>query len=204
MLKKQLFAIILALSAACPAANAWADLIDTASAAEQQHRSSQDDEDSNRRRLEQFRSAQLSLNGIIAIAEQLHPGSRTASVNFEPSPSPAYRVLTVKNNEAWDNVIDANTGAVAGAETALSLSELDGEDRSKVVAFKSIRQELSDAVHVAEKAASGKALGAGLVRQEDRLNFVVVVVSGDSLKEVLLEPPKGRGRGSDKYRLTQP
>jgi hypothetical protein len=59
-------------------------------------------------------------------------------------------------------------------------------------------------VHVAEKAASGKALGAGLVRQEDRLNFVVVVVSGDSLKEVLLEPPKGRGRGSDKYRLTQP
>jgi hypothetical protein len=38
----------------------------------------------------------------------------------------------------------------------------------------------------------------------DRLNFVVVVVSGDSLEEVLLEPPKGRGRGSDKYRLSQP
>jgi hypothetical protein len=63
---------------------------------------------------------------------------------------------------------------------------------------------LSDAVHVAEKAASGKALGAGLVKQEGRLNFVVVVVSGDSLEEVLLEPPKGRGQGSDKYRLSQP
>ncbi len=204
MPKKQLFAIILALSAACPAANARADVAGIASAAEQPHRSAQDDEDSNRRRLEQFRAAQLSLDGIIAIAEQLHPGSRTASASFEPSPSPGYRVLTVKNNQAWENVIDANTGAVAGAETALSLSELDGEDRSKIVALRSIRQELSDAVHVAEKAASGKALGAGLVRQEGRLNFVVVVVSGDSLEEVLLEPPKGRGRGSDKYRLSQP
>jgi uncharacterized membrane protein YkoI len=110
----------------------------------------------------------------------------------------------VKNNEAWENVIDANTGAVAGAETALSLSELDGEDRSKIIALRSIKQELSEAVHVAEKAASGKALGAGLVKQEGRLNFVVVVLSGDDLEEVLLEPPKERDRGSDNYRLTQP
>ena len=204
MPKKQLFAIILALSAACPTANARADLAGIASAAEQPRRSAQDDEDFNRPRLEQFRAAQLSLNGIIAIAEQLHPGSRTASASFEPSPSPGYRVLTVKNNDAWENVIDANTGVVAGAETALSLSELDGEDRSKIIALRSIRQELSDAVHVAEKAASGKALGAGLVKQEGRLNFVVVVLSGDNLEEVLLEPPKGRGRGSDNYRLSQP
>ncbi len=204
MPKKQLFAIILALSAACPAARARADLAGIASAAEQPHQSAQDDEDSNRRRLEQFRAAQLSLNRIIAIAEQLHPGSRTASASFEPSPSPGYRVLTVENNAAWENVIDAHTGAVAGAETALPLSKLDADDRSKIVALRSIGQELADAVHIAEKAASGKALGAGLVRQEGRLNFVVVVVSGDNLKEVLLEPPKGRGRGSDKYRLSRP
>jgi uncharacterized membrane protein YkoI len=204
MPKKPLFAIILALSAAFPTANARADLTATASAAEQQHGSSQNGEDSNRRRLEQFRAAQLSLSGVIAIAEQLHPGSRAASASFEPSPSPGYRVLTVKNNEAWENVIDANTGGVAHAEKSLFLSDLNGEDRSKVVALRSVRQELSDAVHVAEKAASGKALGAGLVRQEGRLNFVVVVVSGDSLEEVLLEPPKGRDRGADKYRVSQP
>jgi len=36
------------------------------------------------------------------------------------------------------------------------------------------------------------------------LNFVIVVLSGDSLKEVMLEPPKAGRRGSDKYRLNQP
>jgi hypothetical protein len=42
------------------------------------------------------------------------------------------------------------------------------------------------------------------VRQDGRLNFVIVVMSGDSLKEVMLEPPKAGRRGSDKYRLNQP
>ncbi len=59
-------------------------------------------------------------------------------------------------------------------------------------------------MRVAEKAGSGKALGGGLVRLNGRLNFVVVVVSGDSLKEVMLEPPKAGRRGSDNYRLNQP
>ena len=59
-------------------------------------------------------------------------------------------------------------------------------------------------LRVAEKAGSGKALGGGLVQQDGRLNFVIVVLSGDSLKEVMLEPPKAGRRGSDKYRLNQP
>ena len=204
MPKKQLFAVILALSVACSAANARADLTGITTAAEEQHGSSRDDQDSNRPLLEQFRAAQLSLADAITIAEQLHRGSRTASVSFELSASPGYRVLTVKNNETWENIIDANTGSAAGPETTLSLSELDDEDRSKIIALRSVRQELSDAVRVAEKAASGKALGGGLLKEDGRLNFVIVVVSGDSLREVRLEPPKARRRGSDNYRLSQP
>jgi len=204
MSKRQLFAVILALSIACSAANARADLTGGTAAAEEQHAPSQDDEETNRRLLDQFRAAQLSLPEAIKIAEHLHPGSRTASVSFERSALPGYRVLTVKENETWEDVIDANSGKAATPETTLSLSELDDEDRSNLLALRSVKQELSDAVRVAEKAGSGKALGGGLVQQDGRLNFVIVVLSGDSLKEVMLEPPKAGRRGSDKYRLNQP
>lgn len=204
MSKKQLSAVILALSATFLAANARADLKASTTTTEEQRGSSQDEEESNRRLLERFRAAKLSLAEVIAIAEQLHPGSRTASVSFEPSAAPGYRVLTVKNNDAWEDVIDADTGSAAAPETTLSLGELDDEDRNNLIALRSIRQELSDAVRVAEKATSGKALGGGLLQQDGRLNFVIVVASGDDLKEVMLEAPKAGRRGSDKYRLTQP
>jgi hypothetical protein len=48
----------------------------------------------------------------------------------------------------------------------------------------------SDAVRVAEKAAEGNALAGRLVKQNGKLNFVVIVASGGHLKEVMLEPPK--------------
>lgn len=204
MSKQHLFAVLLAVSTTFPAATARADLKASTAAIEEQHGSSQDQEEANRRLLERFRAAKLSLADAIAIGEQLHPGSRTASVSFELSASPSYRVLTVKNNETWEDVIDANTGTAAAPETSLSLSELDDEDRSNLIALRAIRQELSDAVRVAEKATSGKALGGGLLQQGGRLNFVIVVASGDDLMEVMLEPPKAGRRGSDRYRLNQP
>jgi hypothetical protein len=79
---------------------------------------------------------------------------------------------------------------VSQREIASSLKELDREDLANVVALKWIKHELSDAVRVAEKAAEGKALAGGLMKQDGKLNFVVVVAAGDRLKEVLLEPPK--------------
>jgi uncharacterized membrane protein YkoI len=141
MSKKHLLAVILALSALCSTANARPDLTGGTTAAEEQRASSQDDVDSNRRLLDQFRAAQLSLPEAIKIAEHLHPGSRTASVSFERSASPGYRVLTVKENETWEDVIDANSGKAAGPETTLSLSELDDEDRSNLLALRSVKQE---------------------------------------------------------------
>ena len=188
MFKKGLFAIGLALSTAFPAECVRA-------AGDDRPDSSQKSVNADLALLDQFRVVQLSLADAIAISEQLHQGSRSASVKFELSASPCFKVLTVRNNEAWEDIIDANTGhATAGA--TLSLSELSDEDRSNIVELRSVRQELSDAVRVAEKATSGKAMGGGLVKQNGRLNFVVVVLSGDSLKEVMLEPPRtSRSRG---------
>jgi hypothetical protein len=54
-----------------------------------------------------------------------------------------------------------------------------------------------------EKAASGKALGGGLMHEVGKLNFVVVVVSDDRLKQVMLEPTGIGRQGSASRRLKQ-
>ncbi|MBR0825703.1 PepSY domain-containing protein [Bradyrhizobium manausense] len=192
MSKKCLFALML-WSAALVATGAVADVSHTPPDA-----TAQGDTEGKaiRRVLEQFRTTQVPLSRAMSIAEQLHEGSKTADVSFEVSSPPVYRVRTVKNERVWENVIDANTGRVTDKEVMSSLKELDREDLSKIIALKWIKQELADAVRVAEKAADGSALAGGLVKQDGKLNFVIVVASGDRLKEVMLEPPKVGGQGS--------
>ena len=202
MSKKHLFAIVLFLSATFAAPRAIADVSERSADVQDRGGTTQGDtnEEAIRRLLEQFRAAQLSLSWAMAIAEKLHRGSRTVTIDFEMSSSPGYRVTTVKNSDIWQNFIDANTGSVKGAEVASSLQDLEGDDRVNITALKSVKQELSDAVRVAEKAASGTALGGGLMKQDGKLNFVVVIVSGDGLKEVMLEPPRVGGQGLAAHR----
>jgi uncharacterized membrane protein YkoI len=196
MPKKRLFALIV-WSAALAATGAMADTqvpVD----AERERATAQTDVDAAaiRRVLEQFRTTRVPLGQAMATAERLHKGSRAADISFEISGQPIYRVRTVKNERVWEIVIDAKTGSVSQAEIASSLKELDREDLANIIALKWIKQELSDAVRVAEKTAAGNALAGGLMKQDGKLNFVVVVASGDHLKEVLLEPPKVERQGA--------
>ena len=140
--------------------------------------------------LTEFHTVRVPLSRAMAIAERLHEGSKTADISFESDGSPVYRVRTIRNEQVWENAIDANSGGIAGKEVTSSLRELGREDLANMIALKWVKQELSDAVQVAERAAAGSALAGGLVRQDGRLNFVVVVAAGDDLKEVMLEPPK--------------
>ncbi|TYL84723.1 peptidase [Bradyrhizobium cytisi] len=191
MPKIQLLALLFC-SAVATGTGAMADITRAPSDAAQQSAAALDDVDEATMRhvLEQFRATRVPLDQAMTIAERLHDGSRTADVNFEISSPPVYRVRTVKNEHIYENVIDASTGSVSQREVASSLKELDREDLANVIALKWIKQELSDAVRIAEKAAEGKALAGGLMKQDGKLNFVVVVATGDRLKEVLLEPPK--------------
>lgn len=151
------------------------------------------------REIAAFRAAQLSLRQAMRIAEKRHSGSRTADISFDAAAgSPVYRVKTVQDNRLWEHTIDARTGDV-GAETASHLSDLNSDDRSNLIALRAIRQELSDAVVIAEQIASGKAIGGGLMEENGKLNFVIVVVSGGSdLKQVVLEPPQARSKGTNR------
>ncbi len=147
------------------------------------------------REIERFRSSSISISQAMAIAEARHAGATTADVSFDGgSGVPVYRVKILHNDRIWRSTINATTGELMGGEAALPLAELDHDDRSNLAALGSITHSLTDAVRVAEKAASGKAISGGLVREGGRLNFAIVVISGDDLKEVLLEPPGVRGK----------
>lgn len=147
------------------------------------------------REIERFRSSSISISQAMAIAEARHAGATTADVSFDGgSGVPVYRVKTLHNDRIWRHTINATTGELVGGEAALPLAELDLEDRDNLAALGSIRHRLADAVRVAEHAASGKAISGGLVRERGRLNFAIVVISGDDLKEVILEPPGARGK----------
>jgi hypothetical protein len=111
--------------------------------------------ESDQRFLAAFRDAPLSLSQAIAIAERLHMGSRTAVISFDTSYKPFYRVTTVKDKEIWESVVDVHTGRTVEPETSRNLNELDREERDNINALRSIKQELSDAVSIAEKAAAG-------------------------------------------------
>ena len=81
-----------------------------------------------------------------------------------------------------------------GGKHALFVEELEAQDRRNLLAFRAVRQKLSDAVVVAERSTRGKAISGGLMNEDGTLYFVVVVDTADGLKQVLLEPPRVRGR----------
>ena len=197
MSKKKLLAIIV-WSARLAATGAIADVTHTPLDAANRDVAAQRDAEqvATHRLLEQFRAIKIPLSQAIAIAEHLHDGSRTTDASFEIYGPAIYRVRTVRNERIWENVIDANTGSVTEKEISSSLRELDREDLRNIIALKSVKQELSDAVRIAEKAAAGSALAGGLMKQDGKFNFVVVIATGDRLKEVMLEPPRTGKQGA--------
>jgi uncharacterized membrane protein YkoI len=148
------------------------------------------------RELELFRSAQVSLRQALLIAERLHTGSRVVDISFDgESNPPVYRVKNIQKNQIWENAIDARTGSSnTGGEHALSVKDLEAGDRRNLVALGAVRQNLSDAIVVAERSTRGKAISGGLMNEDGTLHFVVVVDTADGLKQVLLEPPQVRDR----------
>lgn len=188
----RMLAALVLLSSILASSDAMADLTTDSAGRPGQSSAAREEKNagSEERYLAQFRTAPLSLSQAIPIAEGLHAGSRAAAVTFEISDRPGYRVRTVKDKQIWENVVDVVTGRAIGQETSLSMSDLEVEERNNIMALRSVGQELSEAVAIAEKAAAGKAISGGLVKEEDQLNFVVIVLTEDRVKEVFLKPPR--------------
>jgi len=204
MSKQQLFAAMLSLLVCVPS-YADAALDDTATAAQQsESRNGVNDETANQE-LELFRSVEVSLREALRIAGKLHAGSRIVDISFDGGfGSPVYRVKTFRQEQIWEDTIDAKTGQIIGNATVSSLNGLHKEDQSNLIALQSVRQELADAVFVAEDNTSGKAISGGLMNEDGKLNFVIVVLSGSDLKQVILEPPDAGSPASRPRRSRSP
>ena len=190
MSKKQLIIALLTLLSCAPS-YAGAALDDTTNASQEQNANGNGLTDETvSRELELFRAAEVSLRQALKIADGLHIGSRIVDISFDGgSGSPVYRVKTFQEDRIWEDTIDAETGRVAGDTTVSSMTDLDLEDRINLIGLQSVRQELADAVLVAENNTSGKAISGGLMNEAGKVNFVIVVLSGTNLKQVILEPP---------------
>lgn len=188
-------ALLLAVVLPAPALAVAASMEASASLRNDTADNASSDQQAISREIQLFQGSAITLSQAMAIAEALHTGSTTADISFDGAAhAPVYRVKTLHNDRIWQHAIDAATGRIVGGPAALPLNQLDADDRSNLAALRAVRQRLSDAVRVAEQAASGKAISGGLVRERGRLNFAIVVISGTELKEVILEPPGAAGR----------
>lgn len=148
------------------------------------------EQDARRIEIERFKAAPISLYDALSLARQSHDGSRVVDAGFDGEGGVATYKVTIKTgNGLWLDVIDAHTGKTIKSEPLSSLIDLDRSDRDLLVRLRAVRQELSDAIVVAERNAGGRAISAGLMLDQGRLQFVIVCVSGNDLKQVMLEPP---------------
>jgi uncharacterized membrane protein YkoI len=155
------------------------------------HQTDHDPAESIEREASRLHSAEITLTRAIEIAMQRHTGARAVDVSFDgTSASPIFRVLTASGNRIVEYHVDAATGAIDDSSIFSELNELDEVDRRNVKSLLRSNLNLSDAVRVAEKQTSGMAVGAGLLRVDGSLRFGVVVLNGDRLTQVILDPPQ--------------
>ena len=146
-------------------------------------------------KLELLRTAKISLARAVAIADSLHPGAKTAHIKSDiVLQSLVYRVRIVKRQKVWDVVISAETGAVLHDDDVSALVDPDSEEAGELAALQSVGPGMPDAIAVAERSLGGRPVQAELRAEDGKLKFVVVVLLGDDLKEVVLEPPGARLR----------
>ncbi len=142
-----------------------------------------------RTELEKFGRATVSAReGITAVEEHL-AGAKVVDISFDgQAKAPVYHVKAYRNGKIWNGAVDASTRNIVGGGNLMSASKLDFEDESNITDLKREGLDLSEAVAVAEKYGSGKAISAGLSRADGKLIFLVVVVSDGALKEISVDP----------------
>jgi len=147
------------------------------------------------RELNSFRGATVSLLDAIQTVSKLRVGAKIVDASFDGTEEPArYHIKLLDQQRLWDHAVDAIHGRLLGDPTYISTMELGAQDRRLLAALGLVRQTMAEAVMVAERNTSGRAISAGLVEESGALNFSVVIATGNDLKQVLLVPPLARRR----------
>lgn len=145
------------------------------------------------REIARFKTVSLSIQDALLAALALHPGARVIDASFDGRETLAvYRVRTLRGNLIFEDAMDASSGRPIGTTLESSARQLAAEDMRILTAFGDVRQEMKEAIAVAERNTKGRTISGGLKRLDGRLNFVIVTVADDSLKQVVLEPPSAK------------
>lgn len=128
---------------------------------------------------------------LIRLVEKKLPGARVYDLNLsDDGAAPYFEVKADRGGEMWTAIIDAATRTILRAQAEMSISELSPEVQRELAGFRRARMRLSEAVVIAEKLGRGRAISAGLHLNDQKLVFVVVVVSDGELKEITVAPDR--------------
>lgn len=134
-----------------------------------------------------FRAAPIRLPDALGIAGGTIGDAIVADVSFDGSPEqPLYRLRTIKGDRLEELLIDATTGKQHGKPQPVDIVP---DDRDSLTLLQNASPSMADAIRVAERAAGGQAVSGGMAKQRTALNFIIVVLSGEDLKQVVLEAP---------------
>jgi uncharacterized membrane protein YkoI len=147
------------------------------------------------RKLELVRAAPVSPGQAITIAEKLHPGTKSLRIETDVVMNElVYRVRTARDGQVWASVVSGMSGTAASEPPDSVPAQAGADERRQLAVLQAIGPGMSDAVAVAERSTHGRAVLGELRVEKGRLKFAVVVLAGDDLKEVVLEPPGARLR----------
>lgn len=143
------------------------------------------------RELDSFKTSPVSLRAALATAQERRAGWRIVDISFDGTADRrVYRVKMNRGDRIWQDTIDAVTGDVVGAGDESSVANLPQSDRHLIARLRNVHHDMLDAIIVAERNTSGKAVSAGLAMDHGRFQFVIVCVVGSDLKQFVLEPPR--------------
>ncbi|WP_322516518.1 hypothetical protein SR870_02730 [Rhodopseudomonas palustris] len=137
---------------------------------------------------------------LVRMVEASLSGARVYDLSFNgDGAAPSFEVKSYRDGKIWNTVVEAATRRIVRSAMVMSASDLHGEDRRSIDDFRRANMALADAIEIAEKYGPGKAISAGLHHTGGKLVFVVVVVSGGALKEIVIRPDslkRGGRRGT--------
>ncbi|MGP9811963.1 hypothetical protein ACTZWT_10665 [Rhodopseudomonas sp. NSM] len=139
---------------------------------------------------------------LVRMVETSLTGARVYDLSFNgDGAAPAFEVKSYRDDKIWNTVVDAATRRIVRSAMVMPASDLHGEDQRSIDEFRRSNMALAEAIEIAEKYGPGRAISAGLHHTGGKLVFVVVVVSGGALKEIVIRPEslKRRGRRGTEY-----
>ncbi|WP_398484002.1 PepSY domain-containing protein [Tardiphaga sp.] len=143
-----------------------------------------------------FRDARLGLRDALSIARRAINDGEIVDVSFDGTEETGlFRLLVVRDGNIEESKIDAASGSLTTGRR-IPVDDLGDDDRANVASLQRSPGRMSDAVAIAEEMTGGRAVSGGLSMDARQLRFVVVVLSGDDLRTVSLEPPQSPRAGT--------